>query len=151
MRKTIIALAAPLLGVVLCLLLTASASARHPYGRYYPSHAPAVVAGYGYGYGYVALPYGYTYNPRRAYRQSLRYGYPPLPPRVPVAVYGRPYYGYVLQPLGPVRGPRDYMYQPGYEQPLRRHAPLPANPRTQPPPAPPQPGPELIPTPSSDL
>ena len=150
MRKTIIALAASLLGVVLCLLLTASASARHPYGRYYPSHAPAVVAGYGYGFGYVAVPYRYTYNPRRAYRQSLRYGYPPLPPRVPVAVYGYPYYGYVPQPLGPVRGPRDYMYQPGYGQPLRQPVPTPANPRTQPAP-PPQSGPELIPTPSSDL
>lgn len=147
MRKTITALAIPVLGMVLCLLLTASASARYPYGRYYPSYAPTVVAGY--GYGYVAVPYRYTYNPRRAYRQFLRYGYPTLPPRVPVAVYGYPYYGYVPQPLGPTRGPRDYMYQPGYAQPLRQPVPTPANPRTQP--APPRPDPELIPTPSSDL
>ncbi len=147
MRKTIIALSASLLGVVLCLLLTASASARHPYGRYYPSYAPTVVAGYGYGFGYAAVPYRYTYNPRRAYRQFLRYGYPPLPPRVPVAVYGYPYYGYVPQPLGPTRGPRDYMYQPDHAQPLHQPVPTPANPRTQPAPAPL--GPELIPTPSS--
>lgn len=144
MRKTIIALAAPLMGVVLCLLfLTTSASARHPYGRYYSSYAPAVVAGYGYGFGYVAVPYRYTYNPRRAYRQFLRYGYQPLPPRVPLAVYGYPYYGYVPPLPGPTRGPRDFMYRPGYEPSLRRPTP-PA------PPAPPPPGPELIPTPSNE-
>ncbi len=45
--------------------------------------------------GYAATPYGYVYNPRRAYRQSLRYGYSTLPqPRALVDIYGYPYSGY---------------------------------------------------------
>lgn len=66
---------------------------------------------------YAAYPYGYVYNPRRAYRQGLRYGYPPVFqtwPRVPGSIYAYPY--------GPV-------YGPGYVQPP---VPTPASPAVRP-------------------
>lgn len=62
---------------------------------------------------YAAYPYGYVYNPRRAYRQGMRYGYPPVFqawPRVPGSIYAYPY------------GP---MYGPGY-------GPAPASPAVRP-------------------
>lgn len=66
---------------------------------------------------YAAYPYGYVYNPRRAYRQGLRYGYPPVFqtwPRVSGSIYAYPHYG--------------PMYGPGYVQP-----PVPPAVRPQPP------------------
>jgi len=77
-----------------------------------------------YGYGalppsvYAAYPYGYVYNPRRAYRQGMRYGYPPLFqtwPRVPGSIDAYPHYG--------------PMYGPGYGQP---QVPTPASPMVRP-------------------
>ena len=68
-------------------------------------------------------PYGYSYNPRRAYRQAVRYGYPPVfqPwPRVPGDIYGYPYYGAVRQPAGHEKtytSPNGYVYRPLYEKP----------------------------------
>jgi hypothetical protein len=59
-------------------------------------YAPAP-AGVGYAPSYAPFPYN-VYNPRRAYRQALRYGFPPLyqhwpMPVVPVDRFGYPMYG----------------------------------------------------------
>ncbi len=157
MKKTISTLVVPFLGVVLGLLLTSSASARRPNRVYYPGLAPVVV---GYGFGYVARPYGYVYNPQLAYRQYMRYGYPPLPlPAIAPPVvyryaypYPYPHYGYGMQPYGYTRGPRDYLYQPANASPLPQPGASQSSPAPQlPPPAPmPQPGRETIPTPPSE-
>ena len=96
----------------------------------YPTYAPAAV----YGYGHGPIPYS-AYRPRRAYRQALRYGYPPVfqawPPVV-VRVY--PYYVY---PRGPIGGrapidPNGYVYPPMYGQAPALPVPTPAPPRTHP-------------------
>ncbi|MBN1394127.1 MAG: hypothetical protein JW959_03810 [Pirellulales bacterium] len=149
MRRTIPAFVAPLLGLVLCFLFAEAASAARPHGWCYPGYAPAVVAGYGYAVGYAATPYGYVYNPRRAYRQTVRYGFAPLPAVMPVAVYGYPYpyYGYFSQPYSSTRGPRDYFYSQDYDQSHRRQSSVP--PDRQPRPVPADSGPEVIPAPPS--
>lgn len=165
MRKSHITLLAPCLAVVFGLVAASSASARHPYGWYYAGYvpyAPAVVAvpGYGPGVGYVAVPYGYVYSPHRAYRQLMRYGYPPLPPRFVAPVYAYPAYGYgyygYVPPPAPVRGPRDYIYQPAqpsykpqYKQPAAQPAPMHPAPLPQPT-LPSESGPELIPVPAGE-
>lgn len=68
--------------------------------------AQTVVVGVGrpvpgvYVGGYVPYPYN-VYNPRRVYRQALRYGYPPVfqvwPAPAPVVAY--PYPGYGPRPV----------------------------------------------------
>ena len=97
----------------------------------YPSYAPARAGIYAYGYA----PYPYSvYNPRRAYRQALRYGYPPLYqqwPRAPGDIYGYPYYGYARQPIGQEKvwtGPSGYVDRPSHGQPPEPQAPTPASP-----------------------
>jgi hypothetical protein len=117
-----------LLGIILALAIAAQATAQTGYYSLQPGiHA----------YGYAPYPYS-VYNPRRAYRQALRYGYPPLfqawPP-VPGGIYGYPYYGSV--------------YRPWYGQPSQMQVPTPASPETRPP-APPASAIEPIPTPPSE-
>lgn len=71
---------------------------------------------------YAAYPYGYVYNPHRAYRQGMRYSYPPVFqtwPRVPTMVYAYPYYG---------------AYAPGYVRPM---VPTMISPEESPQPSPP--------------
>lgn len=127
MNKTIAFWTVPLLGLMLCLFAASNASAARPYGWYYPGYAPVVAPAYGYGYGVVATPYGYTYNPRRAYRQAIRYGYVRPVVVAPAPVYAYPPYYYAPY-YGPTRGPRDYMYRPGYQRPL---VPAPAVPQAE--------------------
>ncbi len=154
MNRSLVFRLSPLWGLILCLLLASPASARRPRGLHYPGYTPVFVPTYGYGYAYLGIPYGYAYNPRRAFRRSLRYGYPVAPPMAPVTVYAYPHYGYAPYPLAPIRGPRDYLYRPSYRQPPRQEVPTPAlaDPRSEarPRPAPPGSGPELIPTPPSE-
>ena len=115
----------------------------------YRGYAPTLIDIYAYRYA----PYGYSYSPRRAYRQAIRYGYSPVfqPwPRVPGDIYGYPYYGAARQPAGHEKtytSPNGYVYRPLYENP----------PPPQPPPGPPpqpQPridgSPESIPAPPSE-
>ncbi|GEM_PF-3076924 len=143
--------AAPLLGLAFYLSTASNASAQS-YGWYYPGKATfAAPAPYGYGVGVVATPYGYAYNPRRAYRQSLRYGLPPLA-AMPVPAYVYPYYYapfYAPRPYlpSPPRGPSDYFYQPRYQQPSPSIAPAPKPAMPNPPQLPPEQWPEVIPTP----
>jgi len=97
---------------------------------------------------------GYSYNPRRVYRQAIRYGSPPVfqPwPRVPGDIYGYPYYGAVRQPAGHEKtytSPNGYVYRPRMPPP----APSPSSPPA--PPATPAPevggSPESIPAPPSE-
>jgi hypothetical protein len=119
-----------LLAIVLALGIAAKAAAQTVYVR-----TPAGA----YAYGYAPYPYG-VYNPRRAYRQATRYGYPAAVyagPRVSVSVgvYGVPYYGY---PYHPLYGPLP-----------QAQVPTPAAPQTRPQ-APPAESPEPIPTPASE-
>jgi hypothetical protein len=94
------------------------------------------------GYGklppsvYAAYPYGYVYNPHRAYRQGMRYGYPPVFqtwPRVSGAIYPYPYYGVYapgyVRPMVPVQGSPDEVPQaptPATGQPPSTLEPIPA-------------------------
>lgn len=153
MNKSIAFWAAPLLSLAICLFATSDASAARPYGWYYSGYAPVMAPAYGYGFGVVATPYGYTYNPRRAYRQAVRYGYLPPVVAVPAPVYAYPtYYApyYAPRPYAPTRGPRDYLYQPGYRQQTPRIAPAPTPAMRNTQPLPPELRPELIPSPMSE-
>ncbi len=124
-----------LLGIILALAIAAQATAQMGYYSLQPGI---------YAHGYAPYPYN-VYNPRRAYRQALRYCYPPLfqawPP-APSVVYGYPSYGYVPRPW--------------YGQPVQPpQVPTPASPLTSPqPPAAsagePSPSPEPIPAPPSE-
>ena len=101
----------------------------------YYLRVPAV-ADYWRAYAGYPYPYPYIYNPRRAYRQGLRYGTYPH-----------------AQPVAP-RGPSDSIYRPTYAKPM---IPTPAPqipPSATPPPPAPQgqgsPGGETIPAPPSE-
>lgn len=129
------------LAVVLGLAVASKATAQVVYVDVRASY-PAPMVG-AYVGGYAPHPYN-VYNPRRAYRQALRYGYPPLfqswPP-VPHPLYGPPYYG---------PGPRAV-----YGQPVLPQVPTPAALETRPP-APssstgaPSSSPELVPAPAAE-
>jgi hypothetical protein len=128
MRRTFILPAVGLLAVAIGLLAASSAVAQGVYVYKYRGYGPAVVPVY--PYGYIAPYYGYPYNARKAYRQGLRYGYPPLFqawPLPPAPTYMYPYYG-ALPYYAPPVGPRDYMYQPPEARPMpspRLQEPLP--------------------------
>lgn len=116
--------------------------------------------------GYAATPYGYVYNPRRAYRQSLRYGYATSPqPRALVDIYGYPYSGYARgsgrQGIDPSRSsnhPQQPYGQPPPPPQPENPAPagpepnqaMPSTPESVPSAVPTEPGPELIPIPPSE-
>jgi hypothetical protein len=102
----------------------------------------AVPAGVGYAPSYAPYPYN-VYNPRRAYRQALRYGYPPLyqhwpAPVVVVDRFGYPMYGPVNPPLyGRPQAPAANSPQPAPTSPPSTSGGTPASP-------------ELIPAPAAD-
>ena len=104
-----------------------------------------------YAQGYVASPYahGYVYNPRRLYRQALRYGYPPVFyswPRAPINLYGYPYHGVARPPIEVWTGPNGYVAPPVYAPPIQGQVPTPADPQLRPQPQ----APEPIPAPPSN-
>jgi hypothetical protein len=85
-------ISACLLGTILAMGLGSKATAQVAYDPIQAAHLRAN----------ASTPYGYVYNPRRAYRQALRYGYPPLFQAWPPMPVGHVYYGNVPQPsFGP--------------------------------------------------
>jgi hypothetical protein len=140
MKRTSIPLVAAMMAITIGLFAATTASAQGVYVMKYRGYGPVVAPVY--PYGYIAPYYGYPYNPRKAYRQGLRYGYPPLFqawPLPPAPTYAYPYYG-AMPYYGPV-GPRDYMYQPQESRPL----PQPPRPQLQ------EPLPEPLPAPEPAL
>jgi len=133
----------------------------------YPGYARSVTGPY--AYGYPSRWYGYMSGPNWAYRQGMRYGYPPMFqcwPRVPGDICGYPYYGCWRQPIGyehAATGPNGYVYRPLYGQPPQNGPaagqPQVSKPSLAPqrpgasagkPPVPPEPAPpEPLPTPPS--
>jgi hypothetical protein len=157
---------------VLVWLVAATATAQQVY-------VPPVAGVH--AYGYVAYPYGYyNYNPRRAYRLSVRYGYVPAPavvvrgpsdylaspyhryPYYGPLYYGYPYYGYLRAPIASGSGIAPYgpTYRSGYGPPAPgpytagpsspSGVPAPPPPAAAPTPAP-MPAPEPIPAPPSEV
>jgi hypothetical protein len=140
MKTTAILIVSCVFGAIACLSAPALA-------QYYVSvYAPPVAVGV-YVRAYPGYPYGYVYNPRRAYRLAVRYGYVPAPVVV-------------------TRGPTDFYgrYGSGYSNPGRVYGGYPSSarqaPAPQPTPAPqpasavppaPQPAGEAIPTPPAEL
>ena len=95
----------------------------------YPAYVPAAA----YGYVPAPVPYG-VYRPRRAYRQALRYGYPPVVQAWPTAVV--PVYPHVYPrvQIGYGRGPADsngYVHPPMHRQMPAPSVPTPAPSRTR--------------------
>jgi len=139
-----------LLGGVLGLVISTTAAAQYVAGPL-PAGPRAYRMSGVYAQGYVASPYahGYVYNPRRLYRQALRYGYPPVFyswPRAPINLYGYPYYGVARPPIEVWVGPNGYVAPPVYAPPTQEQVPTPADPQLRPQ----TPVPEPIPAPPSN-
>jgi hypothetical protein len=142
MKTTAILIVGCVLGAIAGLSAAASASAQY----YVSVYAPPVAVNV-YVPARPAYPYAYVYNPRRAYRLAVRYGYVPVPvvvTRGPTDFYGRYLTGY-SSPT-PVYG--------GYPSPtIQSPAPQPTpapQPASAAPPAP-QPAGEAIPAPPAEL
>jgi len=157
MKTTIILIAGCVLGAIAGLTAATPASAQYvrvyapPAVVYAPPavvYAPPAVVYASPAVGvyvrtYPAYPYGYVYNPRRAYRQAVRYGYAPVPvvvTRGPSDFYGRYTYGYSNAPSG------------NYQYPVPAPQPAPVVVQPAVPPAPmPTPAIEAIPAPPAEL
>ncbi len=153
MKNSTILWAVALFAVVAGLLAAATASAQVVV---YTPPVAAVYAG-----RYAAYPYGaVVYNPRRTYRQAVRYGYAPVfVPAAPVItrgptdyfgrpMYGPPYYAYPRPPISYGANGYDYRPVPAAPQPSAT-APSAAAVETPPPPAP-APATEAIPAPAAE-
>jgi len=144
MKTAIILIAGCILGTIAGLTAAAPASAQ--YVRVYAPpavvYASPTVGVYVQTYPtYPAYPYGYVYNPRRAYRQAVRYGYAPaavVVTRGPSDFYGRYTYGYSNAPSG------------NYQYPVPSPQPAPVVVQPAVPPAP-TPAVEAIPAPPAEL
>jgi hypothetical protein len=148
MKNMTVLWAGGLLGVSIAMMAAATASAQVLY-------APPIVGVY-VRPGYAAYPYGYPYNPRRAYRQAVRFGLAPVVPppvlRGPTDYFGRPFYGppYYAYPTPPPAYPGYGGFSGSAPNAYRSMVPPPSPISPDlPPNAQPTPSPEEVPTPSA--
>jgi hypothetical protein len=149
MRKIATIMLGGLFAAIASFVIATPASAQYFYVPVYappPPPRPVYVRAYPV---YPVYPYGYVYNPRRAYRQAVRYGYVPaavVVTRGPTDFYGRAPYGSSASAY-PTYGNSYYSARPSVQEsaPAVPLAPAPA-------PAPtPAPAIEAIPSPPAEV